>query len=210
MICKGYVKKAPHKNTTDKTTTLRTLIKNHHYIVHKITETNVELTDDGEKDIIIYLPRKTFADNFQLPYCITTHSAIGLTIKNPITLFDWQNSTKKWFWTAITRTTSLSLISFYTGPEFIDETKLRKQIAKKIAEHKAYDIKRGIYDKEDFVDPDWALDQIKRTDWICPRKGCEMTTNGNRQWSIDRNDNDTGHGKHNCRIICLSCNKAKK
>lgn len=211
MICKGYIKQAPHYNTKDKTTTFRSLIKNHEYKIQEINEEKVKLTDEGEEEgITITISRKKFDENFQLPYCVTTHSTIGLTIKSPITLFDWQESDKKWFWSAITRTTSLSHISFYTGPQFVNKKELIKHIEEKIAQHKKYDQGRGFYEAESFVDVPWTLDAIQKTHWICPRNGCEMTMEGDRQWSINRLDNDEGHGKQNCEIICLSCNKAMK
>jgi AAA domain len=216
MICKGYVPQIDHVyNNTEKGTKRKNLTKNRVYTVSCITKKEVVLKDDS-KNCTITLTRKLFDEHFDLPYCTTTHAAIGLTITDPITLFDWDSSqvSKEWFWTAITRTTSLNLISFYTGNEIANEKQrikeLERLIQKKLDSHKRYDVERNIHDKKHFVTVQWVMKELQRTQWICAEQGCEMMQHsGNRQWSIDRIDNDLGHTKYNCRIICISCNKAK-
>ena len=39
--------------------------------------------------------------------------------------------------------------------------------------------------------------------------GIQLTWDGNSQFSVDRIDNNLGHVKENCRVICCSCNKGK-
>lgn len=215
MICKGYIPQIDHINNKTQEVKRKNLCRNRVYTVSLLSTKQVTLIDKN-KDVTIRIPKAIFDEHFDLPYCTTTHSAIGLTIDKPITIFDWnsQYASKEWFWTAITRTTSLSLISFYEGPELIDEEgaheQLLEQIRTKLVSHKSYDKQHDMYEDKHFVTEEWVIEELERTHWICPEQGCEIVQHsGNRQWSIDRIDNDLGHTIHNCRIICVSCNKGK-
>jgi hypothetical protein len=215
MICKGYIPRAVHK-FPDNSKKFKALYLNRQYVVQSIGETVVTLKDRYKKDKIIQISRDTFDEDFELPYCSTNHAVIGLTIKEPVTIFDWRHRkvSDRWFWTAITRNTSLKDISFYDGPDLTDEKEMLKQlkrhITKKIQGHKRYDEQNALYDEKNFVTVDWVLEELRLSHWFCAEKGCEMVRKkGDRQWSIDRLDNDLGHIAQNCRIICTSCNKGK-
>jgi hypothetical protein len=207
MICKEFVK-AIHKYSDGKKK-LKALCVNRKYTVTSITETEVVIDDQKAEKRTIHIDRKKFDKSLQLPYCQTTHSLQGLTLDKDITLFDWHefNVTRDWFWTSITRTTSLKLIHFYNGLP-ITNTPLHKQIKRKLESYKKSDRKKGIYDEKNFIDEEWIKQQLERVQWVCPC-GCQLTLEGKHQWSVDRIDNTKGHTKQNCRIICLSCNCAK-
>ena len=57
----------------------------------------------------------------------------------------------------------------------------------------------------DFVDRKWFVKTLKSQLMICPV--CNDVIDNP---SIDREDNDVGHSKKNCRIVCEKCNKARK
>ncbi len=209
MICKQYIK-AIHKYS-DGTKQMKALCVNRQYTVSSITEKEVAIADHKAEKRMIYMDRKKFDASLELPYCTTAHSLQGLTLHTDITLFDWHeytNITKEWFWTAITRTTSLKLIHFYTGPH-LTNTPLHKQIKRKLQSFERTDKQKGIFDKANFLTEKWINQQLERVQWVCPVCHCQMTIEGKHQWSPDRNDNSVGHTTKNCRIICLSCNNAK-
>ena len=60
--------------------------------------------------------RKVFNECFDLPYCRRKHPVMGTTIEEPITIYDLDEVNARWFWTAITRATSLKNVNFYMGP----------------------------------------------------------------------------------------------
>ena len=219
MICKGYIPKAKHIQIAfPRKHRLEKLYRNRRYTVESYDDKKVLIIDDNLPDEFIQLSRAVFDDSFEMPYCTTVYSSIGLTITEPTTIFDWKmkHANDNWFWTAITRATSLKNIHFYVGPTLLyrnhKEEQLRRHIRAKLQSHKIYDKEQGFqYKESEFVDEDWVIKELRRVHYICAEQQCEMvTTKGsNRQWSIDRKDNEQGHIKSNCRVICVSCNKAK-
>jgi len=204
--CRGYLKGIVQKN---KKKVMKPMCRNRVYRVDAIYKSKVVLVDSSKRKYTIM--RKQFDQHFELPYCLTNHSAIGLTIDEPVTIFDVNeyNVDQRWFWTAITRTTSLKYISIYTGPP-ITNTSLRKYVLRKLNGHKQYDEKNGVYDQKKFVTVNWVMKELERLQWHCSECGVAMEQGkGNHQWSIDRVDNSLGHTISNCRVICLSCNKGK-
>jgi hypothetical protein len=210
MVCKAYVKGEVSRNH-DKSKK-KALCVNRTYVVKNVEETIVTLQDPDKTNELIRVERRTFDRDFELPYCATIHSVIGLTLDEPVTLFDWNeyNVSREWFWTAITRTTSLKSIHLYQGPP-ISNTDLKKAIRRKLGGHLKSDQRSGIYDAKNFVTVEWTLKEMDRVQWRCAERGCEIDRNpgSHHQWSIDRIDNSFGHVMNNCRIICLSCNNAK-
>ena len=65
-------------------------------------------------------------NNFIFNYCGTAHSFQGSSIDERITIFDHNHHfcTRKWVWTAITRSTELKHVYFYTYVEPELKTKL--------------------------------------------------------------------------------------
>jgi hypothetical protein len=67
----------------------------------------------------------------------------------------------------------------------------------------------GFYDEENFVDERWVRKELNKVGRRCYHCNVELSWTGNTQFSIDRYDNDMGHTKSNCSVICVSCNKGK-
>lgn len=217
MKCKGYVSDAKRIEKNGKSTKTA-LIRNRVYVVARITSKGVDLKEKDDKTNTIFrIDRGTFDSVFEKPYCDTVHSSIGLTIREPVTIFnlDFYHSNAKWLYTAITRTTKLSHIRFYMGPPLLTtkekyEHNLRKRIRKKIAGHKTFDIKNGIFDEKNFIDEEWGIQKLKDSQGICGHRQCLLSDRpGDDEWSFDRLENDIGHTKDNCRVTCVSCNKGK-
>jgi hypothetical protein len=167
MICKGHIPKSVHTSKAEGTAQ-KGLIRNREYTVTSISTKTVELRDPDEKGQTIRLYRETFDDNFALPYCMTCHSVIGLTLDKKITIFDWEeyNVSAEWFWTALTRTTSLKDVSLYTGkpisntPENREMKRFRSHVRKKIQGHKTYDMKSALHDPDHFVTEEWVITEL--------------------------------------------------
>jgi len=149
-----------------------------------------------------------FEEHFALPYAVTNHSVMGTTIDDEITIHNIEDIDAKWFWTAITRATSLKNVYFYLGEKFKCETPV-SIIKNRLAHHKKYDVERRFYEEKKFVTLNWVTNELKRVSWMCGLCGNELTIQGKHQFSIDRMDNNIGHTVHNCRIICAHCNLGK-
>jgi hypothetical protein len=67
-------------------------------------------------------------------------------------------------------------------------------------------VSKGFYDEENFVDERWVREQLKKVGRRCYHCNVELSWTGNTQFSIDRYDNELGHTKDNCSVICVSCN----
>jgi hypothetical protein len=213
VVCKGYVKAIYYKNGVKSKKPKRPCL-NRTYTVASLKDNNVTLKDSATQEKVFHVTRKDFdnQDFFSLPYCKTNHAAIGTTIDENITLFDWRGkgSDRNWVWTSITRVSMLEYIHLYVGPPLY-KFDLVQEIKNKLQGHKAYDMKNGFYDEDNFLTVEWAFERLHKTRWICQERGCEMSqTPGNHQFSFDRKDDDHCHSKTNCRIICQSCNKGKQ
>ena len=184
---------------------------NYSYTILSIIDVEMELTDG---DIKFKLPIATIQSSFTLPYAQTCHSMQGMSVDEPITIFDVDSYFVDvcWFYTAITRVTSLANLNIFVGEIRSAKRDIKCVITSMIASHKVTDINadREVYlDEKCYVDLEWTLKLLKKTK-MC--KYCDniLDTDGDRCFSIDRIDNNLAHLKHNCQIICITCNKAKK
>ena len=91
-------------------------------------------------------------------YCRTCHSYQGSTIKDEITIFDWNffYVSRKWIYTAITRTTDLNNVLIYNGKcEEYNETLLDSYLMKKISQYKKQDKDANRPISKNYVDIKW-------------------------------------------------------
>jgi len=196
MILKGYIKNMTRNGT---------------YVLHSVSRC-IFKDDSGKK----YNLTKGQYDLFELPYCWTSHAIQGMTITEEMSVFDVRKPkfvTKKAhaqaFWTAITRATTLKNVHVYVGESGAKNLSVASTIKRKIAGHKEYDVSKGFYDEENFVDERWVRKELKNVGRRCYHCNVELSWTGNTQFSIDRYNNDQGHTKENCSVICVSCNKGK-
>ena len=211
VVCKGYVKVDCKQRTRAgiKIIPHTPMTRNRIYAVRSIFDDSVELQDPYKKTRRYVVKRKVFDECFDLPYCMTNHAVMGTTIEEPITIYDLDKVNARWFWTAITRATSLNNVNFYMGPPFsCDDAEILMRM--KVQHYRRYDMSRGILDEKNLVTPLWIYGELKRLQWMCVECSVPLTSaKGKYQWSVDRLDNDLGHTKQNCRITCLHCNNAK-
>jgi hypothetical protein len=154
---------------------------------------------------------------FELPYCWTSYALQGMTIDEEFSIFDINQSPMlsrsrhaRSFWTAVTRAGTLKNVHVFTGTMTNPDTsQLDEIIQHKLDGHKAYDIERAFYDTDHFVTLEWVKKQLRSLGMRCEVCGVQMRWHGSSQFSVDRLVNAQGHSTMNCRVICLSCNKAK-
>ena len=103
--------------------------KNFEYIINQITNTHITLMDELTLDTLA-LSLKQIETFFKHSYCYTCHSRQGSTIKKPITIHQWDFKyvSRKWLYTAITRTTELNNVYFMIDKE--KQNKERKEKSK--------------------------------------------------------------------------------
>ena len=152
-------------------------------------------------------------------YCRTCHSAQGATIKDKMTIFDWNHfhASREWVWTAITRAERLDDVYFYVSDinkdiEEFEKKVLDEYLDHKIQEHSYQDTKndRDI-DVDNYVNREWFKQYYSKS---CP--GCgdtftfEVTDHlrgrGKGNLTCDRLDNSRSHELDNIQPLCITCN----
>jgi hypothetical protein len=152
-------------------------------------------------------------------YCRTCHSAQGATIKDKMTIFDWNHfhASREWVWTAITRAERLDDVYFYVSAinkdiEEFEKKVLDEYLDHKIQEHSYQDTKndRDI-DVDNYVNREWFKQYYSKS---C--SGCgdtftfEVTDHlrgrGKGNLTCDRLDNSRSHELDNIQPLCITCN----
>ena len=86
--------------------------KNYEYIIIDIENNYITLKDEDENKLKLDL--EFIKEHFIFSYCNTCHSRQGSTIKDTITIHEWNHihASRKWLYTAITRTTHFDNVYF--------------------------------------------------------------------------------------------------
>jgi len=92
---------------------------------------------------------------------------------------------------------------------------LEKQIKRKISSYKSQDINKKKYEEDKFISFQEVIILMKQEEIKCYYCKCFMFilyefARENKQWSLDRIDNDLGHNKDNIVLSCLECNLKKR
>ena len=90
-----------------------------------------------------------------------------------------------------------------------------RELRNKIYSYKSQDIKKNIYNKDEFIDFEFVLNLFKCSQlkcYYCDRQVLVIYDNvrESRQWTIERIDNRLGHNKNNSVISCLDCNLRRR
>ena len=137
------------------------------YVITEVSDDSLTIRDVcGEDENDITLPIK-FVSNFNLPYCNTCHSIQGLSIKEPITIFDTNTPyvSRNWIWTAITRATDFNNITIFihSGKEVerLEHFKLMQYFDLKIKGYKEQDKKcHRKYNPDDYISSYWICHML--------------------------------------------------
>jgi hypothetical protein len=111
------------------------------------------------------------------------------------------------------RSSSVSSSDQVENPEVLSV--IEKEIDSKIGGYRSQDIKKGLYDEDEFVDKSTVVDLMLSCQNGCyycrqPVKIAYETSREPKQWSLERIDNSIGHTKTNVVIACLHCNLTRK
>ena len=92
---------------------------------------------------------------------------------------------------------------------------MRRQIQNKISSYKMQDIQKDKYDEEKFVDFYFVVSLLLDKELKCfyCKESVYLFYNfvrENKQWTLERINNDQGHNKDNVEIACLHCNLRRR
>ena len=114
-----------------------------------------------EKDVKIFNEEKV-DDIFIYSYCATCHSSQGASVKETMTIHEWDLNyvSREWLYTALTRCVDFKKVKFYTNKNFDKEMEAnmyRRYFGNKIEGYKNQDRDKGReIDEDDYVDVDWC------------------------------------------------------
>jgi hypothetical protein len=88
-------------------------------------------------------------------------------------------------------------------------------INKKLSSYKQQDIIKKRLDNQNFIQIEEVIDIFKKNQlscYYCNEKVCLLyeIVRENKQWTLDRINNDIGHNSGNCVLACLSCNLKRR
>ena len=97
----------------------------------------------------------------------------------------------------------------YNNPLFV------KEIKQKISNYKQQDVLKKIFNPLQFVSLDYIIQCLYECKMKCYYCSCEVyilyeNVRENKQWTLDRIDNNQGHNCDNIVISCLECNLKRK
>ena len=153
---------------------------------------------------------------------MTCHSVQGLSIDDEVTILDCNTPCvdRNFVWTAIARVQQLQNITYFehSGVEIkrLEDSKLKQFLKLKIEGYKKQDIDaKRIINKQSFIDAEWLFDQVNKNDAcaLCnSRYYCVLDDKNDVKCniSVDRLNNDVGHEKDNCHLLCIESNKSKR
>lgn len=187
--------------------------KHFDYKITRVGEKDFDLIDESS-NLEYNNVKNMWLKNFSYPYAFTGHSLQGDTIDKPIVIFDseFEHVSRKWLYVALTRSSDLNNVYVYSGKLVTKistsdiENKIVGYIRQDVSAHRGYNEKK-------YVDVDWVIKQSKFQMHRC--SCCNEVMNlrndgGMLDWTIDRIDNEMGHVKNNCTLMCLHCNITKK
>ena len=190
------------------------LCPNYVYKVLKMTNKKFTIMDVLDKtQYEINIPQ--ILKNFSLPYVNTVHAAQGDKIAENFVIADWKCEfvDLKWLYTALTRCTRLDQVFFLK--QNLYDVNINTMIAGYKMQDKAKDKAKDkagkivFHGNDDYVDHTCIRSKYKGSRGQCRKCNCHMTFEKHceNKVTVNRINNDIGHYKHNCELLCLVCNK---
>ena len=184
------------------------------YCIKKIEGKMLTLQNiSDEKDVNIFTEEKV-DDIFIYSYCATCHSSQGASVKETMTIHEWDLNyvSREWLYTALTRCVDFRNVKFYRNKNFDKEMEAnmyRRYFENKIEGYKNQDRDKGReIDEEDYIDVDWFLQRMNGNCQKCNTWFDFKIKNGklNSDFTAQRLDNELCHSKSNCTHYCWYCN----
>ena len=103
----------------------------------------------------------------------------------------------------------------YLDDDFENKTIIQREIQKKINGYKNQDKKKNKYDNTSFISIHEVLELLVISKLKCYYCSCKMylvykEVRENKQWTLDRIDNNIGHNNGNVVGCCLQCNLKRR
>jgi len=103
----------------------------------------------------------------------------------------------------------------YLNQSFKEDKMVIKNLKRKLNGYKSQDVKKNRYDKDKFISYENLIEKIVISKLLCHycRENCNLIAKKKRdekQWTLDRINNDIGHFGDNVVISCLKCNLQKR
>ena len=152
--------------------------------------------------------------NFIYPYCATCHSSQGSSVKESITIHEWDLpiTSREWIWTALTRCVDFRKVKFYCNPDFdkqMDKNMIMRYFKNKVENYKIQDrrAKREITEEE-YISAEWCLSQFQSRCQKCNTSFNFETKKGKlcSNFTCQRLDNSIAHHIDNSTSFCVYCN----
>ena len=110
---------------------------------------------------------------------------------------------------------SVIMNQLYLDGPIAGKKALSQLLSKKMLSYKHQDIKNNIFSKTHFISHQNTMEKLveSRMKCIYCRKNMLFvydTIREDRQWTLDRIDNELGHNDNNVVICCLACNLARR
>lgn len=193
---------------------------NYTYIIKDINKKTFTICDEFDGKTYNNINIKLMK-HFKLGYAHTVHSCQGLSIDEPMTIFDTNTvySDKKIIWTAITRATDLNNITIFEHSEqektALYYAKIRQYFRLKIEGYERQDKKAGREWKAgEYITNVWLSNELKKHNKCSNcKKLYEIDIDDDNKVrsniTVDRINNDRPHIINNCQLRCLACNRAR-
>jgi hypothetical protein len=92
---------------------------------------------------------------------------------------------------------------------------MKKELDKKISSYKQQDILKKVFNNQEFISFNFIIQKLIDCNLKCFYCNCNMfilyeMVRENKQWTVDRINNDLGHNNNNIVIACLECNLKRR
>jgi len=197
------------------------LYVNYTYVIESIGEKFFKIIDDvEEKNFTLDI---SLLSHFKLPYADTCHSVQGLSISEPMTIFDINTPyvDKYFIWTSLTRATDFNNVTIFIHND--DEVsqlvkcKTKQHFVFKVDGYKHQDKQaKREFKNEEFITAEWIKEQyskLERKACSCCQAPYEIVLDPNNvvrtNITVDRIDSNIAHVQTNCQLLCGLCNSTK-
>lgn len=162
-------------------------------------------------------------DHFSLSYSNTCHSVQGLSIKEPMTIFDINTPyvDRYFVWTALTRATDFKNVTIFQHSKddvcALTRCRVKQYFEKKVDGYKTQDkLAERPWKTNTFVTAEWINEEygkLKIKQCSCCKSPYEVFVDQDgtvkSNLTVDRIDSNLPHLKTNCRLLCKTCNSVK-
>ena len=152
--------------------------------------------------------------NFIYSYCATTHSSQGASVRESMTIHEWNLSfvSREFLWTAITRCVDFRKVRFFKNDDLdkpMDKNMIMIYFQNKVESYKIQDrrAQREINEGE-YISAEWCLQQFRARCQKCNSPFNFETKQGKlcSNFTAQRLCNFRPHEVDNCIAYCVYCN----